>query len=278
MSDAFKSFLDTFPALPPGVPASVPPPPPVAVAPPVPEAGFINPPEAPKVAAASPEHAAVLQGIVAPPPPPVDDLDALSRDQLKALAVMSGAEPENTRKREAALRDAIRLHRAQNGTERSAPCGTAPKAEPAIEAAVQLATEAITNGHEERRQTVPLVEAPSAPVTPAPTSSESAMHAALGVVGTGWTLFIDCAPLDGSGVPFSSLVERANKMILDAGGPADYRLVEFGKGNGHLATAISDILDTHPGDDIVVESMTHEGMCCISTLIARAGRVVRAFR
>ena len=127
MSDAFKDFLSTFPALPPGVPASVPPPPPpVAVAPPVPEAGFVNPPEAPKVAAESPEHAAVLQGIVAPPPPPADDLDGLSRDQLKALAVMSGAEPENTRKREAALRDAIRLHRAQNGTERSASCGTAP--------------------------------------------------------------------------------------------------------------------------------------------------------
>ena len=83
--------------------------------------GYVNPPEAPATPSPSPEASAARQGITPPAPPAQDDLDALDRDALKALAVSLNAVPANSRAREVALRESIRGVRRGGPTTVTAP-------------------------------------------------------------------------------------------------------------------------------------------------------------
>lgn len=93
--------------------------------PPEVERAHINPPEAPQFAPAHP-------GEMPPPPAPkaeaapvADDLDALDREALKALAISYGCVNESSRIREAGLREMIRAARAE-GKEPEAPPASKP--------------------------------------------------------------------------------------------------------------------------------------------------------
>jgi hypothetical protein len=209
---------------------------------PVPEAGFVNPPEAPKVAAESPEHAASLQGVTAPLTAE-DELDALSRDQLKALAVLIGAEPENTRKRETALRESIRVHRAESEGQVTS---------------VLLGTEVAP-------------EAPQLEDAPPPLAEEVSAREG----SRGYVLYLGCSPLDGSVVPFSAIARLANDQVCAAQNVRDYRTVPWGAGPGMLSAIVSELLDLYDGCEIYAE-MCPSTICCMDVLISKAARVVRA--
>jgi hypothetical protein len=278
--DEYMDFKDAMAAKFPGLPP-VPPPPLPAIpaapalvappAPPVPEAGFVNPPEAPRVAAKSPEHAVQLQAVVPPAPPaPVDELDGLTRDQLKALAVLEGAEPENTRKREQALRESIRDWRSKWGSYKDAapsvPDTIVPPA-PTTKSVIELHIEEDQKNGDWGEDDVMVPPVPDA----LPAEAIDTQN-----VTPGFVLYLGCAPLDGDFIHLSLLVSLANNQIQREYKVADYRLVEYGKGPGMLASIVADLLDREPHTHIVAELCPSTSVC-MDILLARASKVVRSF-
>jgi hypothetical protein len=86
--------------------------PPPAPPPPAPERGTINPPEAPAVAAATPEQAAELQGVT-PPPAPVPAAPTGERDALKREAMSLGLVDGSSRLGAESLAKLVAEHKAQ---------------------------------------------------------------------------------------------------------------------------------------------------------------------
>ena len=229
--------------------------------PPAPEAGFVNPPEAPKVAAVSPEHAAQLQGIVAPAGTVevTDDLTALDRDQLKALAVQMGAVPTNSRAQAAALRAAIRGVRA--GTVPAAPAA-APEL-PAIPQVPVITPE--------------MQRVMNTPSTIAQAIRQSETQAANTITKPIHTLYINCQPRNTDGIPdLQTLVDDANRKME----VADYRMVEFGKGAAGLCHYVKEAIEAEtygPNLKLVIDARTPEGSVLCNVLCSLAQDIVRNF-
>lgn len=258
-----------------------------------PERGFVNPPEAPKVAASSPEHAAELQGIPKPAPAPtpafvfpseVDPLDVMSRDQLKAMAVSMGLVPENSRAREPVLRETIR---AARGSE---PTALPPTAVPAAELDVDYEGIAADYAEGMEKYIKPAVVEPTPPKEaddvdycgsigfPDPSTEEEPETVA--VEPARFTLYINCAPTVNVLLHMRDVLEHANAIIKKVHGVDDYRLVEYGKGAGCLCIAVrmmkeEGYFDRFPG--LIVDSRTPEGLVLLETLSGMATEIVRGF-
>lgn len=92
-----------------------------------------------------------------------------------------------------------------------------------------------------------------------------------------FTLYVDCAP-NGYHVDASVLFYRAKEIVHKNLEVADYRFVDYGKGQGALVVAVNHLLDSETYTDIVVDSRTPEAALCLAGMTARAGHVVRGFR
>ncbi len=225
-----------------------------------PEAGFVNSPEAPKVAAASPEHAAELQGITAPVAVEVeatDELDTYNRDQLKAIAVQLGAVPESSRAREPALKEAIRRVRAQGPAEVVAveepvfPRAVVPPAP------VAVPEKAIAPDH----AVVPFVAPPQADRTE-------------------FILYVNCSPALHTGLYMTDVMKEANARVKEQLKVDDYRLVPFGGGPGALCVAVKQAFEDgvfDRFDSLVIDARTPEGNVLLETLSSYADEVIRGF-
>jgi hypothetical protein len=271
----------------------------------LPTSTFVNPPEQPERAPASPEEAIVQQGIEPPKAPEADDLDALERDALKELGESLGAFPANTRMRAPGMRDAIRIRRKQlaSGAPAAAEPDTfeAEKADTAARAAQARAEFEQTLAElaiEPTQREVAAVEHPAGePATGVVFTADKEIHVttkATAPTGTDvqgdlprakieappWTLFVNCRPDNVSTcVTQAELVLRGNAMIKAESGAEDYRLIEFGKGAAYLGLAVKAALEE--GDfgefvGITIDTRTPEGSVLVTTLEALASLVVRA--
>lgn len=105
------------------------------------ERGIINPPEAPAVAPASPEQMPAAPVNPLHETPDADDLDALGRDELKAMAVAAGLVPENSRMKEKGLREKLREHRATAPVSAPPPVPTVARGLDAVAPVVEAPPE-----------------------------------------------------------------------------------------------------------------------------------------
>jgi hypothetical protein len=89
------------------------------------------------------------------------------------------------------------------------------------------------------------------------------------------TLYVDCGPTDGCADAFVFLMAAKTALLKE--GVRDYRLLEFGHGPGRFAIAVAEAVDAFPGHikQLRVDSTTPEGTVALTSLIERAGRVVR---
>ena len=135
----------------------------------------------------------------------------------------------------------------------------APKAEaPTPKAEAPAPTPAKTS-----EKSAPKAEAP-APKAEAPTS--------------GYTLLVGCFPIVGPTVTHASdYIASAKRLIENELGLQDYRLAEFGKGPGLLATAVRQALVDSPPDGFVfLDGRTDEGRHAYEAFRDGAAVVVRA--
>jgi len=264
--------------------ANPPPAPPAPAALPPTDRGFVNPPEAPATPSPSPEAAAVRQGITPPAPAVQDDLDALDRDALKALAVSLGAVPANTRAREVALRESIRSVRNGGPTVHTAP----PPPDSALVPPEAPAPKAVD-----------VVPPPSGPITvsfapptaPAPAAfgtprvaepSDYSKGAAPG--GQDFCLFINCAPARSDSFKVLSqalLLEAAHNVIREEKPQIqDYRQIQY-TALADLNLAVRAVLDNggyvSSFNAIVVDTRTPDGAAIVTTIEAKAADIVRGF-
>lgn len=218
---------------------------------------FVNPDTAPAQAAATPEEAAAQQGITKPEPPAPDDLDGMTRDQLKAIGQLLGCIDPKSKAREASLRDTIRAWRKSN-----------PEVESAMERGDAVVIE---KTYEERAPESPVLR-PAAPVDQDMQTS---------AVCTGFTLYVNCG--DANDSSFAYLVDKLNRRIHATENVVDFGLIEFGKGPAALRATYADLeaeynavgMDLH--GDLVVDSRTQAGMALMDVLVLRARKIVRGW-
>lgn len=217
---------------------------------------FINPPEAPSLAPQNP-------GQMPPPPPvnqgyqaPPDDLDAMDRDRLKALGISMGIFNASDRRQPPALKEAIRAAR----TGAPQPVNVQP---PEVQAAPAW--------------TPPAAQAPAlAPVlAPALGSKPKPIS----------TLFINCSPLvpEGEHMTLEEVLAHIYPKFKEVTQAGDFRLVDYGKGGGHLATFVEAFLEDEAtrypqgAFSLTVDTRTPEGLAVVSTLSRMATHIVRGF-
>lgn len=100
---------------------------------------------------------------------------------------------------------------------------------------------------------------------------------------SGFTLYVDCLPMNQSVTAAASLIAKAQeRMLIDgprdaAGHPVpDYRLIDYGKG---APAFVSFFLDQVDGTfDLALDTRSPEGAVLLEPLTAKAGFVVRGFR
>lgn len=279
--------------------ADVPPPPGFNFDAPLPPVSqFVNAPEAPPVPSPSPEAEAVRQGLVpsappappapppappAPPPTPVavatDDLEGLTRDQLKGIAVALGIVPDNTKQRETGLREAIRAHRLNPKVIRIDL--TDPETVEEITTFDEKAApeaQVVTSG-----VVFPLDAAPEAQVVEAGVSWPSAPEAPAPVVGKMPTfLFVNCEPrcavVQLLILQQHELIQKAHEELKKKHPKIDdYRQIQY-TGVAELSVAVRKLMESgifSHYDGIVIRDTTPEGMAVLSVLEACADVVVR---
>lgn len=246
----------------------------------------INPPEAPAFA---PAHPVEMPPPPKPPPPsPVldDEFQEMGREQLKQLAVEAGLIDPSSRLRAEGLRQELRAAKAKGVKFRMSSVtasGTSPG----------TVTSYITPRVEEDIPLPPPVPPPSLEELRMPSSVEPPVPISAGksklqveleeeTQRKGFTLYIDCAPMDMENTfELQEVLKEVLPQLEKALEVSDYRLVDYGKGAGLLSAAVDEFLrNAELGVEvgIVVSTITQEGQHCLGTLMRLAGRVVRAYR
>ena len=253
--------------------------------------GFVNPPEAPATPSPSPEASAARQGITPPAPPAQDDLDALDRDALKALAVSLNAVPANSRAREVALRESIRGVRRGGPTTVTAPplfqtvdVAPEPTRPPAPVSTVNdepfgwktASAEEIAADMEVMRDDmkVPFEKG----------SIESKTFPVLAPIGyAGFDLFINCAPSSNSEYrvcDFHDIMRAAHDKLRETKPELqDYRQIQY-TAMAEINIAVREIIEGGFLSDenaVVVDTRTPDGAAVVTTLESLANNVVRGF-
>lgn len=96
-------------------------------------------------------------------------------------------------------------------------------------------------------------------------------------------LFIDCVPIAVKGVgatpPYvEGLYAEAKKRLQEQHGLSDYRFKGFGEGQGMFVQTVTQILDEHTPESLVVNSQTPETQLCMALFMSRATAVVQGIR
>ncbi len=269
------------------------PPVPGQLAPPAPLAAMPAPPAAaPPAVMPPPVAASTPAALPMAPPDPNPALTAflatLNRDQLKSIALAYKFLEADSKMREPSIRtmlhDKFSMYpeAAQNlqtmvgaSPPSPAPATTAPELPPAAPPPV-----------------APAAPPPAAPAAPALPDAEVA--AAIPVFETseiqasvqvrGFTLYINCYPLKGgeevvNARQYLDPAFRKAGELSGYGEGADYRLAEFGKGAGYLATAVSAFLNDRladlDGKAVYLDARGQEGGHLVETLQLLATRVIR---
>ena len=231
---------------------------------------FVNPPEAPKTPSATPEASLERQG-GAPPPPPtpplpeaVDELDGMTRDQIKAIAVSLGVVAENTRMRETALKEAVRSYR-----EEEVGCGIPVSPAVMLEALVDL----------KERMAAP----PAPPPPPVPVVGDGPYDADVKPDFQPFTLCVDCAPCwhtDQIVIGLDVLVHEAHAVLRKEHPELkDYRQIPY-TAVGSLCVAAEEAFRSGKvgsPDVIVLSTRTPEGSALVTMLEGLASEVIRGF-
>lgn len=141
-------------------------------------------------------------------------------------------------------------------------------------------------------QAVPTVQAPVVAInppesllpTPPPVveepKSKKTKAAAKPKAPEGYTLFVDCAPVTDNAdvVDATSFFAKAKEKITTELGVSDYRLVDYGKGQGAFVAAVGFFVDQEKVSGIILDSRTPEGLLVLSDLTSKAANVVRGYR
>lgn len=283
--------------------------------PPAIEKGYVNPPDSPAVLAATPEEAAVVQGIEAPKAPVADELETLTKAQLVELANSIGAEFAKGA-RETGIRKAIRAKRAElafNGDGLEAVKALADSM-PLTDLPAELKEPPTVSPERKEARLRLLAEA-----DPTPTGLLNAVrkellegnseHLYLGVeqaierTATSdkvWEsveavqraekeetvsapigmLLVNCDAIGNGGrvLTQAEMVRKGNELIRSQSGIEDYRLVDYGKGAGYLALAVKSAIEDGSFGDFAaaaIDTRTPEGQTLFSTLAALSGFVIR---
>jgi hypothetical protein len=237
-----------------------------------PDRGFVNPPTAPEQPARNPEEMAAAQGAKKPEAAAPDALDAMDKDQLKALAGLLGVNA-GARPRDTTFRTAIRAHVkaagktvdeaiAERGVKIVEP-GVSPLEQQVINERELVQVDAEFVGETVRTETREVVEQPAEE--------------------RGFTLYVNCAPQDTSfGITFAQLVGVLNEHLHTKKGVRDYRMIPY-TGAAELCLAYLDMCEDAEAaggslhGDIVVDARTPEGSVLLETISAHAMRVIRGF-
>jgi len=238
---------------------------------------FVNPPEQHATPAATPEEAAVQQGVEAPKAPEKDDLDDMERDQLKTLGVALGAFPENTKMRAPGMRDAIRIKRKEAPQQRADAAADASYEEHEADKAAELVEapavdEQGTTCFKAAQAAARVLEQMTTPEKPAEVPAQQS--------SLDFVLYVNCMPVATHALSQSKLVEVGNAMIREQSGHEDYRLVEYGKGAAYLGLAVTDaMLSGKFGvfTGVVLDTRTPEGQALLTSIEALAIETVRGF-
>ena len=224
------------------------------------ERGIINPPEAPAAAPPSPAYMppvpqAPAQAPVLPAPAPVasvqqmapgagDNLDALTRDQLKDVAVARGLMTTSSRHGADAIKDMLRKSGVTH--VEGFPSPAAP--------------------------TIP-TQAPALPA-PAPIRFQTPQ-----VGSVGFVLHINCRSTPPKSLEVVESIDLITSAVekLREDGVQDYRLVEYGKGPAMLCALVEDYVLALSPDVVILDAHTPEGLCIQSTLERLAAAVIRGF-
>ena len=256
--------------------------------------GFVNPPEAPATPSPSPEASAARQGITPPAPPAQDDLDALDRDALKALAVSLNAVPANSRAREVALRESIRGVRRGGPTTVTAPplfqtvvVAPEPVRPPALIAvtytdAPKPGSWAAASAEEILADMDTMRDDMKAPFEKG--SIESKTFPVLAPIGyAGFDLFINCAPSSNSEYrvcDFHDIMRAAHDKLRETKPELqDYRQIQY-TAMAEINIAVREIIEGGFLSDenaVVVDTRTPDGAAVVTTLESLANNVVRGF-
>lgn len=243
---------------------------------PVVESGFVNPARyAPSVPARSPEHAVELQGIKKPEPaaPVVDELTALTKEQLVALATIEceGAEPKpSKRMREDTLRNMIRLARINRGG-RASPVET-PEYTLAVEVA-NVQHEGPKSVKAEGVEVQSMKEAAEVVANEAERLKQLRVSMARQADADQAINFIGEARRTGV-LEMHTIVDAANMKLNAEKGVRDWREIQYTSG-ADLNNAVYDLFSSGAlqGAVVVFDDRTPEGSTLKSTLtsLARAG-------
>ena len=115
-------------------------------------------------------------------------------------------------------------------------------------------------------------QAPEVPVAPVAAPSAGSPGA------DGYTLFVDCLPVNEPVTSAEDLIDEANKLVCQANESAHYKLIDFGKGPGLLQVALEHLITngSKPVGAVVLGSTT--GADALPVLQKHAARVVRGLR
>lgn len=260
-----------------------------AQAPGTPESGHVNSPRfVPEKAAASPEEAVVMQG-VAPAQEAAeveDDLTALDKDQLRALALQMGALDPKKRPREDTLRNRIRGHRVAQAAvapvpdvqEAATPEALTPAVEETLPTADSQPTFVGTPLETIVRPTINVtVQGNSASVSVE--DIRQAMDSAYQATAATFNfqkrhLFVNSRPASPS--PFTlttaDLLRLANEHLHSTheNRPRDYRMIPY-TAAGDFVCAVTDVLERQNWEHIQLNTSTPEGSLLLNTLVDIVG-------
>jgi len=274
-------------------PKKIPPPPPKRPMPPgftpveptKAESGFVNPPGVPEKLPLSSDELAKHQGrdqeetaATEASGQTVDDLDAMSLPDLKALATALGIELTPRHRKNRLIED-IRLKRQL----------AAESHELTEDEVFQAEKTELKNRAEAARKEVEAITDNANDSFPDQSESEPA-HVGLPnhcddtgkvdevLIGIR-TLYINCRPDKClSVISFSNLLRTVLEDLMGNGVMVvDYRSVEYGKGAGIVADALNKELSTFGFQSLFVDTRTREGQDFVSLLERHSSKVVRGF-
>lgn len=210
------------------------------------ESGRINPPEAPAVPAL---NLTQLGAMTTPPALPtaqrvataaasvVGNIDTMSRDELKDLAIKRNLIDGSSKLREASLRDLLKSN------------GVVPSAPPAVATGVSMPVQPTA------------VPFPTKPVD----------------VDERITIYIGCMPMNEEVISLANLLTPVLDHLQETTKLTHWGLEDFSKGGARLAAALDSFMAAYDKcPNIYVDPRSHETTHCLPVLMRYADKVVRA--
>lgn len=208
----------------------------------------VNPPEAPKIPAREPAEM--------PPVPPIAHTD--DRKRIKAKAVELGLIEENSRLATATIERMLAEHDKREELAKSFLYVPDVPALPESKELPTVAVEAIIEACSPKIPALPTAQAPKA----------------LEPVEHKFYLYINCAPVGVTYVPFHEIYGDLCESLREAHGVLDYRDIEYGKGAARLVEVAQEYFSKFSGR-VTIDSDLPESRVLLTLLQSMASGVVR---